>query len=89
MKSKCSGSPFCECIHCERAVHGLKPVVLSGKPCGEPGCLQHVTHPCEGCGRIAGKGDVVKDFDGKLGLVDVAREYNKSGKDGRAIEKIR
>jgi hypothetical protein len=25
-----------------------------GKPCGHTGCLQHVTHPCENCGRIAG-----------------------------------
>ena len=23
------------------------------QPCGHPGCLSHVTHPCEGCGRIA------------------------------------
>ena len=25
-----------------------------GIPCSHPGCLNHVTHPCEGCGRIAG-----------------------------------
>lgn len=25
-----------------------------GIPCSHPGCLDHVTHPCEGCGRIAG-----------------------------------
>lgn len=25
-----------------------------GEPCKHPGCLNHVTHPCEGCGRIAG-----------------------------------
>jgi hypothetical protein len=25
-----------------------------GKPCDHPGCLSHVSHPCEGCGRIAG-----------------------------------
>lgn len=29
----------------------LKP----GEPCDHPGCLQHRTHPCEGCGRIAGR----------------------------------
>lgn len=23
-----------------------------GGPCGHPGCLHHVTHPCEGCGRV-------------------------------------
>lgn len=26
-----------------------------GEPCGYPGCLNHVSHPCEGCGRIGGK----------------------------------
>ena len=25
------------------------------QPCRHPGCLHHVTHPCEGCGRIAGR----------------------------------
>lgn len=25
-----------------------------GEPCGHHGCLNHITHPCEGCGRIAG-----------------------------------
>lgn len=25
-----------------------------GEPCGHPGCMHHVTHPCEGCGRISG-----------------------------------
>lgn len=25
------------------------------EPCDHPGCLSHVTHPCEGCGRIAGR----------------------------------
>jgi len=26
-----------------------------GEPCYHAGCLNHVTHPCEGCGRIAGR----------------------------------
>jgi len=26
-----------------------------GIPCGHPGCLNHVSHPCENCGRIAGR----------------------------------
>lgn len=25
------------------------------EPCDHPGCLSHVSHPCEGCGRIAGR----------------------------------
>jgi hypothetical protein len=28
--------------------------IPDGVACGHPGCLSHVTHPCEGCGRIAG-----------------------------------
>jgi hypothetical protein len=23
-------------------------------PCSHPGCYSHITHPCEGCGRIQG-----------------------------------
>jgi hypothetical protein len=26
-----------------------------GEPCSHKGCLSHISHPCEGCGRIAGK----------------------------------
>lgn len=26
-----------------------------GEPCFHIGCLNHVTQPCDGCGRIAGK----------------------------------
>ena len=26
-----------------------------GEPCGHPGCLSHITHPCEGCSRVGGK----------------------------------
>lgn len=26
-----------------------------GVPCNHPGCFNHVSHPCEGCGRIGGK----------------------------------
>lgn len=25
-----------------------------GEPCAHPGCLSHISHPCEGCGRIGG-----------------------------------
>lgn len=26
-----------------------------GEPCSHKGCLSHITHPCERCGRIGGK----------------------------------
>lgn len=31
------------------------PAHKDGKPCSHTGCLNHVTHSCEGCGRIVGK----------------------------------
>jgi hypothetical protein len=31
-----------------------KPRLRPDQPCGHRGCLHHRTHPCEGCGRIAG-----------------------------------
>lgn len=30
----------------------------NGQPCSHKGCLSHISHPCEGCGRISGKGIV-------------------------------
>ena len=44
--------------------------VKNGEPCRHPGCLQHLTHPCEVCGRIGGwpveeycEGETLKDID--------------------------
>lgn len=31
------------------------------EPCSHPGCLSHISHPCEGCGRIGGKSP--KDYE--------------------------
>ena len=31
-----------------------KKYYAKGEPCRHKGCLSHVSHPCEGCGRIAG-----------------------------------
>lgn len=30
--------------------------LLDGEPCDHIGCLHHISHPCERCGRIGGKG---------------------------------
>lgn len=35
-----------------------------GEPCDHKGCLSHVTHPCEGCGRVAGM--AVAEAGGKV-----------------------
>lgn len=29
--------------------------IKDGEPCSHPGCLHHIKHPCDGCGRIGGK----------------------------------
>lgn len=34
-------------------------ILKDGEPCDHSGCLNHVFHPCEGCGRVAGKGSVM------------------------------
>jgi hypothetical protein len=34
----------------------FKVTYEDGQPCKHPGCLKHVTHPCEGCGRYVGRG---------------------------------
>jgi len=32
--------------------------LADGESCGHRGCTNHVTHPCEGCGRTAGRKSV-------------------------------
>lgn len=39
-------------LHIITGVNEMK--YKDGEPCKHPGCLNHVTHACEGCGRIAG-----------------------------------
>jgi hypothetical protein len=34
-----------------------KVIYKDGEPCNHRGCLNHVTHPCEVCGRISGIGE--------------------------------
>ena len=38
----------------------MKVIYDQGQPCQYLGCLHHLTHPCEGCGRILGAGVVVQ-----------------------------
>lgn len=37
-------------------------VLKDGESCSHPGCLSHISHRCEGCGRIGGQSDR-QDFD--------------------------
>lgn len=45
---------FMECQRLRNAVLSPVPALPDGVPCSHPGCLSHVSHPCEGCGRVAG-----------------------------------
>jgi len=47
------GDGECECHveHPDRGPAQYRP----GEPCSHPGCMSHVTHPCEGCGRQWGQ----------------------------------
>lgn len=31
-----------------------------GVPCDHPGCASHISHPCEGCGRIGASAELTK-----------------------------
>lgn len=36
----------------------LKLKYGDGQPCNHPGCMAHISHPCEGCGRRGAIGEV-------------------------------
>lgn len=52
---------------------GIKRTIRSGEPCGvHRACLAHQSHPCEGCGRIGGKGEIVvleEKFTGRKRII--------------------
>ena len=58
-----------------------KKYYAKGEPCSHAGCLSHITHPCEGCGRIAG---------GLLGHTSVSGQCRKCGADnyGHEVDSI-
>jgi hypothetical protein len=41
----------------------VKIIYRDGEPCEHTGCLNHVSHPCESCKRIAGRGIVYQSID--------------------------
>ena len=54
----------------------VRAVILDGDSCGHPGCLNHATHPCEGCGRIAGRGEVSKTIDEMVAHIVSTFQHN-------------
>lgn len=49
------GENYCERWHWCGAPARYIGYLRDGEPCSHPGCLHHVSHPCDGCGRIAGQ----------------------------------
>jgi len=39
-----------------------------GEPCSHRGCLNHISHPCEGCGRIGGRSKNMQERTIELAL---------------------
>ena len=35
------------------------------EPCEHKGCLNHLSHPCEGCGRVGGDGVIYEEDEDK------------------------
>jgi hypothetical protein len=48
-------------------------MLKDNEPCSHKGCLHHITHPCEGCGRIGGimEKDTVVDYSATKLIDDV------------------
>lgn len=63
-KSRDAAAQFEDAIEVISAHIGVKQF-KNGEPCKHPGCLNHVTHPCEGCGRTAGR-SAKETFEKKL-----------------------
>lgn len=58
------------------AIESTEQSLPTGVPCTHPGCLHHVSHPCEGCGRIAGiTPDTLTQYD--LPSVDSTEEMRR------------
>jgi hypothetical protein len=54
-----------------------RAALKDGKSCGHPGCLNHASHPCEGCGRIAGRFSVPESADHLISARPLAEYLNQ------------
>lgn len=46
----------------------------NGQPCKHKGCLSHVSHPCEGCGRISGNGIVYELEKKEISVIPLEKD---------------
>ena len=62
------------CIFYDYLISNGFYTIEGGEPCSHKGCLSHLSHPCERCGRIGGRGKIWTN--GKFFLKDPV-EYEK------------
>jgi len=43
-------------------IYGEWPLLKDGEPCHHRGCLSHISHPCEGCGRVGGSTQLTRAY---------------------------
>jgi hypothetical protein len=62
-------------------------MIKDREPCNHPGCLNHTTHPCEGCGRIGGVSirinpwkPITDDIKDGIQIVDIWINNNRISK---------
>lgn len=59
-----------------------KKQLSDGEPCSHTGCLSHISHPCEDCGRIGG---ITPAYDfselDDLDLISMQKQIRDSGGD--------
>jgi hypothetical protein len=46
---------YLPCLNCGLTEAIVDAGLRDGQPCAHPGCLAHVSHACEGCGRTGGR----------------------------------
>lgn len=60
---------------------------VDGEPCDHPGCCHHVTHPCEGCGRIGCKSFNHKNESYSPGITLVSEINDNRARHEKVIRK--
>ena len=73
--------------------HDREILYQDRQPCDHPGCLNHITHPCEGCGRVAGHGIVYKPWIDKISPIEKKNwvninEYQKAEELKREMREV-
>jgi ethanolamine utilization protein EutP (predicted NTPase) len=54
-----------------------------GEPCSHKGCLSHISHPCEGCGRIGGRKVITYIVKADMNKIqDIEKRFNVTWKSG-------